>query len=218
MSAVDQPEPSWCTGCGDPVVVGHRYCGSCGHAVAEIPSPNARRSYKGPRRMLIAGVLGIGAGVPLAAATFVSLQASGAPETLLNVGGPILNFGLELFGEDPVTAPEGDSASVVLVLAFVAGFIASGLGAAFLVMGLLWLIGRALVGRKPPKVSVPNRGELVQQSQEVLAAGKQQAGRAVPAAERAANHVITAGANRMSGTGRREAPRITSGDPLEPPR
>lgn len=214
MSAADSAETIWCTGCQDPLAPGQRYCASCGTEARGIPK--SLRSYTGPRRMLIAALLLLGAGVPIAAASFFAIQASGAPSTLLDVGGPIVNFVLGLFGEDPLTAPDGDSASVLLVVACIFGFVIAGIGGALLVMGLLWLVGRALVGRRAPKVRIPDRDQIREQGGKALAAGRQQAARALGETEKGANRVITSGANRFSRT-QRTAGQLTAGDPLADP-
>ena len=99
------------------------------------------RGYRGPRRLAIVALLMLVPGLSLAFAMSVTVLAQGAPSLVMDVGAPAINLGLGALGVEEISQ-EGDSASLVAVLAFIASVLSAAFGACLLLIATLWGIAR----------------------------------------------------------------------------
>lgn len=168
--------PSACRHCNAELQDQPAFCGSCGNAIA-------RRSYRGPRRLGIAGLLLAILGGVIAVAAFSTVQVKGVPALAADLLSPTVNQALTTAGADQIElAASGSGASFGLVIAFIAGTMALGLGLALLMMAGAW----TLVRLKPLR----HRRDVAERSRSAAAAtaraGHAHAQRTAPKLENAA--------------------------------
>ena len=127
-----------CDACGRRLEERVSFCAGCGAAAG---AQRAKRGYRGPRRMAIAGVLLTLPAGAVAFALATTVLASGAPSFLVDIAGPVVNVGLEAAGEEKLDVGDG-GASFAIVGGFVASVLVATFGACLLFFSVLWSIAR----------------------------------------------------------------------------
>lgn len=204
--AVATPEASAsCRRCGAVLFAGHGFCGQCGLSTTDEGGGQRTRGYTGPRRMLVFGLVLVVAMAPLAFFTFVAIQAVGAPIAFVKVAGPIVGVVVEETADTTVDTSGYSTGTRILMLTFALSSLAATVGFGSFVTGTGWLTVRAIRGRKVRTRStlVQARTEFTGRGRDAVDAGGRRAGQLVPAAERAANRIITGIINRFGGGSRR---------------
>jgi len=136
-----------CGSCATLNDASHAYCSACGTALAANggpPSARAQRGYRGPRVVLVAGLVLFTLGAAAAGAAFASVQASGDAGFALDIGGPTINAALGWVGIDQVEAPTGEEreTSIALLGVFILGCLIAAAGGLLALWGAIWLLLR----------------------------------------------------------------------------
>jgi hypothetical protein len=120
-------------------------CGAAIQGATAAPSVRAssRDRYRGPRRILIAGIGALIIGVPAAIASFSIIQGKGVSGFALDIAAPAINIGLSIAGLGQIQETAGgDEAPMIIVVMFIAGVMLATLGACLFLWGAIWILVR----------------------------------------------------------------------------